>query len=282
MSDDRGVVYLCIGRKHLALLAVSVRSLLKHWPGPVAFFADKEALPFCDKILDVAGHGRLLPIEPQHRAYAVKPAIPALSPFSETIQVDADTIWAGSPVGLFDMLTPQLFIVTSFGGWHSQGPRMQGRIEGWWDKDRERVQAATAKPWPAINTGVVAYGSESPVAREAWLAETLRYSRVFMADETAAQLILPDYAERPDLMRVVGDSWNCSPRFGAEKDRAVVWHFHGHNKLGRLEEYRRLWEPEWQAAWKEDWAGIRSWARQGAKGWIEEYIQRTEGDPCGT
>jgi len=274
-QSDRGIIMLAMGWRHNVVAAVSLWTLRKHWSGPVTIFHDTQAAMIVKQIAEAANADAVLidPVRQKRNShYAAKPALPQLSPYRFTIQVDTDTIWAASPQPLFDMLTPQVCIVTQFGGWESTGPKMRGRIEGWRKADPERVERSLAKAWPALNTGVVAYGNESIVAREVWMEETLKQPSIFMADELSFQILVPDYEQRPDLLLVTDDRFNCCPRFGTRKADAVVWHFHGHQKLDRLPEYRALWEPAFREAWACDFAGIQSWVRQGAKGWIESYL----------
>lgn len=276
---DRGIIYLCMGWRHNVVAAISLFTLRKHWSGPVSIFHDEQAAPIVKQIAEASGDTTPVLFDPvrqrRNSHYAAKPSLPKLSPYRYTMQVDTDTTWAGSPNLLFDMLTPTLCVVTQFGGWVTTGPKMRGRIEGWRKADPERVERLLAKSWPALNTGTVAYGDQSVIAKEVWLKETLKQPDIFMADEIAKNLLVPDYADRPDLLRVTDDQFNCCPRFGQRKADAAVWHYHGHGKLDRLPEYRTLWEPAFREAWACNFAGIRLWARQGAKGWIESYLKVT-------
>ncbi len=269
--SDRGIVYLALGTRIPPVLAVSLYTLRKHWQGPVTVFADTDAAPFVQKMAaDCAPPIDLVDYQPPpYRPYTVKPHIPAMSPHEYTVQVDADTVWAGSPEPLFSLLKPGLCIVTQFSSWVTTGSRMSKRIEDWWNKDREKVEACLAKPWPALNTGVVAYHRESKVAREAWLAETLKHPKIFIADEVAMNLLVPFYG--PDELLVVSDVFNRSPKFPGSDGAAMCLHLHGrkHTKDDRM---RAVWLPAFQACWREDFGNIRSWCPAG-DGRLREYLQ---------
>ena len=269
---DRGIIYLDIGWRHQCVAAISLFTLRKHWQGPVTIFTDAQGSAIAGQIAAAANADLQLFDTGGHRAYTAKPMLPKLSPYATTIQCDTDTIWRGSPEPYFDLATPIGMVVTQFGEWVSIGPKMRGRIEGWRQVDPERTVKSLEKAWPAINTGVVAYGTESIVARKVWLEQTLKNARAFMSDELAIQLLVPEYVDRPDLLRVVDDEFNCCPRFGRRIADAKVIHFHGHGKLDRLPQYRTAWEPLFREAWACDFAGIRSWVRQGAKGWVNSFL----------
>ncbi len=268
MSQDRGVIYLDIIRRGTStVLAVAIYTLRKHWAEPVTIYVDEVTRELAERIAAAAGGVEIVTLKPEHRAYAVKPQLPALSPYRFTAQIDADTMVVAPIDDLFPT-RPNEFRVTSFGGWVSTGPRMSGRIEEWAMVSPERVRRQLSRPWPAINTGVVAYGNESTVARIHWLEETLKRPKSFMADELAAQNLLGEYQ---DEIVILDDRWNCSPRFGAHKEDAKVLHFHGHGKIGRLPEYITLWWPVFTELWRQDWAGIREWFSSAANRHIIEY-----------
>lgn len=276
--EDRGIVYLDMGLRHQVVAAVSIFTLRRYWSGPITIFHDEVAAPIVQRIAaDGKAEARLFdPVRYRRNShYAAKPALPAMSPYQNTIQIDTDTIWRGPPDDLFAMLTPTLTIVTQFGCWVTTGPKMRGRIEVWRKADPERVERSLAKPWPALNTGTIAYGNEAVVAREAWARQIAKLPDVFMSDEIGFICLVPDYADRPDLLLITDDRFNASPRFGKHKDDATVLHFHGCGKLDRLPEYRRAWEPEFRQVWQCNFAGIQSWARDGAKGWIETYLDKS-------
>ena len=271
---DRGVVYLMLGTKHLAVLAVSLYTLRKYWHGPVTLFADAAAANTgavagialdCDPPIMVVDYQ-----PPPHRAYTVKPFVPAMSHYVNTIQVDADTAWAGPPDPLFDLLKPGLCVVTQFSNWVTTGSRMRGRIEEWWNKDREKVQACLAKPWPALNTGVVAYHRDSRVAKELWLEETLKNPRVFISDEVAMNLLVPFHG--PDELLVVGDRFNRSPKFPGKDGEPMLYHFHG-RKHTRDERMRAVWLPIFTEMWYNNWGGVRDWLPRCNDGRLHEWLR---------
>lgn len=269
-----GVLYLALGSSIPAVLAVSLRTLRRHWDGPVTVLADAGMWPFitciaadCDPPIQVVNYQ-----PPPFRAYTVKPHLPKESPYDYTVQVDADTMWVQSPQTIFDLLKPGLCVVTQFSNWVTTGPRMQGRIEEWGGVDPERVAAALAKPWPALNTGMVAYHHESKVAREAWLKQTLKHPKIFISDEIAACLLVPEFGtDGTNGLLVAGDRYNRSLKFPGPDGETVLWHFHGrkHTKDDRM---RAVWLPEFEAMWRENWGGVRDWMPQCRDKRLHEWL----------
>jgi len=272
LTDMRGITYLALGRRIPAVLAVSLRTLRRHWQGPVTLFVDDAAAPFvariaadCDPPICVVNYN-----PPPYRAYTVKPHLPQLSHYDYTIQVDADTLWMKSPQQLFDLLKPGLTIVTQFSGWLTTGNRMRGRIEEWWTKDRQKVEACLAKPWPALNTGVVAFHKGAKVACEVWLEETMKNPKQFISDEIAANLLVPFYG--PNELLVVSDRFNRSPKFPGGSDTPMLYHQHGqkHTKDPKM---RAVWLPEFTAMYRENWGSVRDWLPLCADKRLHEWLR---------
>jgi len=290
-AGSKGVTLFLAGTKHLCVAAVCLRTLRRHWHGPVTIFAGDElarrractfAAAMCGDV-DVAGVD--LHDGKRNKCYATKPSLPRLSPYDLTVQLDVDTMVLGPIDDLFPDHTDQ-GAVTEFAGWVSTGRHIAKRIGGWADVAEHEVKTQLEFPFPAINTGVVAFGRGCTMMTERWAEMTARKPNVFISDEIAMQLLLLEFGEwerteaiqwrlTSDTMAVRSRRWNWSPIYpgGTQLDAVRIVHFHG-KKHTRMQA-RPIWMPEFYAAMRENWAGIAKWAPAGDKR-LGEYLKDVE------
>jgi hypothetical protein len=106
-----------------------------------------------------------------------------------------------------------------------------------------------AKPWPAINTGVMAWTRNCMEFAGDWRTTTLK-NVSFICDEIACQLIYPDHS-----CRVFDDRWNASPVYSRLDGNVKILHGHG-RKFWTKEEGRRVWLPAYNMCLARDYAKI--------------------------
>ncbi len=277
MADmqDRGVLYIVNGTKHLPVLVVSVFTLRKHWLGPIHIAVGDDGLAkdvarLLAKDSRLEGYGEITwarwepPSGQRGDGWRQKTLMQPLSRFSSTIFADADTLFRGDIAPLF---TPEPFGVTltQFADWKSNGRKISGRIDGWKDVAHEDVVTMQSVPLPAINTGVLSW-RRSDVAdaffRE-WRDLTAR-KPVFINDELAAQLLFHRHN-----VRVLDSRWNYSP-IHAKRDDWVVAHFHGKKHVNR-EQGRAIWLPAFDECCRMGIARINEWMPAGDKR-LKEYL----------
>lgn len=255
----RGVVFMVTGKRHVVVMAISLFTLRQVYQGPVIIYCDDDALPFVTLIAK-DGDAEVKVFKrrqaPNHRnsGYLNKTRIPGMSPFDSTLQVDADTIFVGDISPLFPTDLGRL-VLTQFSGWVTTGRLLKRRIGMYEDIMPETVKQLRTESWPAVNTGVVAYGRDCVAAKETWPEVTGKKAGKFIVDEIAMQVMLP----RIETMTIMDDRWNCSPTHGMNKDRAVIWHFHGKKHM-RKASGRALWLPCFAEAEERGFAGIGEWA----------------------
>jgi hypothetical protein len=207
-----GVLYMMIGQKHAEHLAVSLYSLLKHWQGEVAILiGDKHAAEFCEPMgrLDRV---RLVPFDYEAiktkkrgsgNVYLAKTSMHKLTPFDRTIFLDADTLIAGD---ILDVLPEADEIkITQWMDWTTAGKMMTGRVKNWEEHAPKEAARQLAKPWPAINTGVIGFSKQCDKTMDAWAEMTSR-NICFICDEIAMQLVFPDHPHE-----ILDDRFNTSP-----------------------------------------------------------------------
>ena len=268
----RGVLYYITGTRHWPVLICSILSLRKFYDGPIGIMFPDDA---DDELFNrLSGDPILAPVIPvrfrqvkyrRHSGYMNKPRMFKASPFDSTVFFDADTLIVGSIDDMF--VEPEDKVrLTKFAHWTTYGKTIKKRITKWTKAEPERVQRQLDKEFAAVNTGVLAFGSglASEKFGDDWLMTT-NGNPSFIADEIAAQLIYPEHE-----CVLLDDRFNCSPRYGANRDKAVVWHFHGkkHLKPQAIE----LWWPVYQEAINKNIAGIRDWTPAG-DGRLKEYLK---------
>lgn len=258
---NRGIVYWLVGDRYAELLTVSLWSLRRHWDGPVQIFVgDVAAGAFCVRMAEsinnmtitISGHD--LPKVRRHAHYCAKPGLALASPFEQSIFLDADTLVCGPLDGLWtDTLT-----ITRFADWISTGRTISGRIRQWAQVSpyaRQLVGQSLSKEWPAINTGVFAWGRNYH-GLKAWNELTLAGHRCSFTDEVAMQILYPALADS----NLVDDRWNNSPIYGINRP-PNIWHFHGRGHV-RKDQGREIWLPALREAMAANFGGIGEWAGQ--------------------
>jgi len=118
MNQGRGVIYMCWGEQAIEQARLSMASLWERAALPVVVVGDEEAMEaFAEeprvtvKVLDTD------PFDPGRRpglrflAGRIKPLLCRLSPFEQSLYVDADTDFMASPDTGFDLLDRWDFIV---------------------------------------------------------------------------------------------------------------------------------------------------------------------------
>lgn len=279
MAMSHGVLYFITGRRHWPVFTVSLMTLRDHWEGPVAIMlGDDNAWDLFERLKGDRRLGELIPVSFSDQArgrnsgYMNKTKMIGMSPFESTVFLDADTAVVGTVDPLF--ITPDGRVrLTKYSDWVTTGSRIKKRINAWKSVAPELVRGQLQKAYPAINTGVIAFGSgeRSKQFEADWQETAMLRAGTFMVDELAAQMIWLRHGAE-----IVDDRWNCSPIYGENCEEVHVWHFHGRKHLrGRAE---KIWWPMYQRAIKENIAGIQDWTPAGDRR-LDEYLKRTGKKP---
>lgn len=260
-AGKRGVIYFNLGVKCCVRLLVSLHSLRKHYDGPVTILcADDEGKEICDRVATACGAGVVvIPIQyrKKNTAYTTKAGLWKFSKYETTLLLDSDTVVAGDISPLFDFAEKSGLVVTRFADWVSTGKLIRGRLEKWhgvrWDGLDDLLKASLEAPRAAINTGVVCWSNDlaSDFLRD-WESLTIAGWRCPFGDELAAQLLI-----RKHEHTLVSDSFNCSPIYGTNKDKARIWHAHGSKEW--RPEAQPIWRPLIEEVWQQNAADVRSW-----------------------
>ena len=283
ITRTRGVCYFNHGTKHLARLVFSVWSLRKHFAGNVTLLDTGTSGGVVEKIaaderLGIEVERIAIKQRKRNTCYVAKAGLWEFSPFQTTLLIDADTLPVTDPSPLMDECEASDsggVVFTRFSDWHTHGDIIRGRVEKWRGvhvkSNDERflrsldvpalVEASLAKPHPAINTGIVAFASQSAFLRD-WRRITEAGEHLPFTDELAAQILLRKHAHT-----LVGDRWNCSPIYGRHRQHVAIWHAHGSKHLrradGRGSEGHAIWWPVVAECWRENAGRLREWAPAG-------------------
>lgn len=285
---NRGVLFLHVGSKYAVPLAVAVASLRKFYDGPIAVLCDPDAGRA--SALAIASDRRLQPLDVLHHrhirerflrseswAYVFKTRLPGLSPFKSTIMLDSDIVVTG-PIGELwcreDEYEPNwvvpgdAVVLTKRNGGRHQNLKARLRCRKWAHIDAARAARSQdrAYPYPPINTGVMAFGSDSGAFCAEWrrMAEA---NPVHSCDEQAAQLIYPDFP-----VRLADYRFNASLIHDRELTDVRIWHgvgkFFWNDARGRA-----VWLPAFRECLRENLGNVRelldtfSWV--GGRTWRE-------------
>lgn len=273
----RGVMYQLANSKHAPVLIVSIWSLRKTgYTGPIHMaVADDKAQVIAQHVeADPRLHPFTWvrwapPVGMRNSGYLAKTYMGGLSPFHDTLFLDADTMVVGDLDRLFDF-SKQFITLTQFSNWRSNGRKVAGRIKSWADVAPRDVEYVSRNALPAINTGVISWRTSTASDRffAEWKELTAR-KPVFICDELAAQLIF----HRHDV-RVLDSRYNCSPIHDKRQD-AVIYHFHGKKHVNR-DQGKALWLPAYEEVCGYNLAKIREWTPAGDRR-LREYLEGRDG-----
>lgn len=309
-TNKAGVIYMLTGDKHAVQLAVSIYSLRQHCPDmPITIITgdatahglariicdDKRAkidfLVECEFPTGEAG-------APRGIQYANKTAMRDLTPYANTLFVDADTLFNGDPSSLLkwpetrDGSFSDSVTLTSFADWKSNGRKIAGRCEKWRAVCPDLVDYQQHNSCPAINTGVIrfSHGPRSEKFFRSWRALTMQ-NVGFICDEIAAQLLFLQHATE-----VVDHRWNYSPVYSPKAEKAspftgtdrkpriihgyggtakpMIIHGHG-GKFIRKQAGRDWWLPVYNEAMAANFGYVAQWAPAGDKN-LAEFLDNTK------
>ena len=269
---DRGVLFLISGNRHLNVLVVAIHSLRKSgWQGSIHIACgDDAAEPVVRMIAKderLRGYGDITwkrwkkPDEQRNDKYRQKTFMDQLTLFEQTVYLDADTLVLGSIEPLFQF-GPHAVTLTQFSDWSSNGRKIPNRILPWRDVAPADVDEMISKPYPAINTGVMAFDRSEASQKFFQEWRELTAKRIcFICDELSCQLIFHRHA-----CRVLDDRWNASPIHSerARGGQAVILHGHGFKFIKR-DQGRAIWWPWYDECVKQNIAGLADWTPGGDK-----------------
>ncbi len=247
-----GIVYWFCGPKVTAQLLVSLWTLRHRWQGPVMLLFTREVARIAERLASEKAFDLWLKQVPlpatRHPHYVGKATLFEHAPFERTVLLDADTLVLGE----LDRLWTDRLTTVQMARWTTFTPRIRRRLKPWLEVDPPRASQVICCQYPAVNTGVVAWGRRGGELLQAWRELAVRGSHLPLTDELAMQLLVPE------LPWVLPDIYNHSITYGTSPEEAVVVHFHGRRHL-RKENGRRWWLTYFARVWQKDLAGCQEW-----------------------
>jgi len=275
---NRIITYVMSQPAHLPYLIVSLRSLRRHWKGPVYVHAWPESFEFVKRI-GKCNYLNIIPIcwPPEYKGknaqFESKQRVVQLSTQlreNTVLYLDADTIIAGDLTPLFDAAERTGFLATQFGEWTTDGRIVQGRIkklQQFPEIEQRYVEEVLTHKWPSVNGGVFCCRPDSPVLAE-WHEWTKIARSIFISDETALHAIMPKYVWGGKMDVMGGGTFNCSarrrlqPNMLADKD-VRIWHFHGdcNTRPRKGDGAIERWWPEYRECLRDNVGGMAEWRK---------------------
>ena len=238
-----GVILYNRGTKMLPRLIVTLRSLRKHWHGPVSVFIDGDQPEgFVESIVKEFNVEEIWDKDDDITTLVRKIQISQKTPYDVTVFLDADTIVLGPFTELFEWAQQCDFVVTHFAGWRSDGNIIGRRVRGFTNiVGSEMIEKAIAYG-PAINTGIYAYDKRRVPASlwKQWfeIAQAGSKQGCYIPDEVACQILLPQYN-----FIIAPPQFNVSVRYDPGTTDQRIVHFHGRKHAGKYDACR-LWAKE--------------------------------------
>lgn len=259
-----GVLYMLLRAhpSHSVQMIVSIASLKKHFAGPIGIVADDASVSVAHAIASDAWLGRNVQViqderftsQTQNECLLRKTIVPSLSPFQRTVLLDCDTLIVDRMHRMFPQRDSQITL-TQYSQWTTHNnKRTRTRVKIWSEVAPQMAARMLAKDYPAINTGVIGWGSATQSFAKEWyrLAEAKGSAA---DDEMSAQLIYPDFD-----CRILPWYYNASVAFDHRRPDiwgVKIWHGHGSRFLRRIGG-QAVWLPSFFEAMESNYAGIRS------------------------
>ena len=222
-KEHKGVIYYNIGFGSFVRLAVSLVSCRRVYSGPLTVLCDSISFQDCYKLKELVPNLDVLEIPHTHSPRSVllgKCRLAEYTPYETSIFIDADTVVLNDFTDLFNWIERYDFAVAEFSNWRTIQRRIARRIKDWAVIYPEKIEAAL-EDRPAINTGTFGFKKTSELMRD-WYGIAEKGRAFFIPDETACQLILPEYKHI-----IVSSSYNVSCKHDTISDTSKILHFHG-------------------------------------------------------
>lgn len=261
-----GIIYYNRGTKCLARLLVSIYSLREHYSGPISIISqvtEDQAPYLCKKIANCFDGVDVIETDSgvgagKNRAYIEACLCHTVSPYENTIWLDADTLVVQEFADyIFEKVEEYEFAIAQFADWKTNG-KVARRIRSWKGIHPDQWLEDALDFGIAINCGVFAFNKDSSLMND-WFELTLPGRKNFIADESCCQLILPQY---PHFL--LPSCYNCSCKYdNPYSNETRVIHYHGqkHCRIrGNDILYNgELWLEKYHEVIREDLAEIKKW-----------------------
>lgn len=242
--NKNGIVFYNFGAKCVARLLVALYSLRRIYSGPVTLMLAtnddhnqrlSKQLEFLN--IDIKWFNLDAKGTKRNVKSILKPYLFTLSPYENTLLIDADVVFLKPFDELFKSIEEKGFLVTQFSNWVSSGRTMIKRLEilrGIFD---DKQMQAALNDHPAVNIGVLGYNKPrgNKLLRK-WAQVTEKLTGKFIADEIAMQGVYFWYDHF-----VAEEKYNYSCHYGKDFNKANIVHYHGGKNSNPNRFSSRLW-----------------------------------------
>lgn len=235
--STQGVIMFNRGDRMLVRILTALYSLRKHYSGDITFYVENPCP--CPEELDKAlAYFKCnivhLPEKHEYKTLVRKNSLFANPPYDKTLWMDTDTITVGPIDDMFKYLDEKEvdLCIPHFCGWVSNGRTISKRINRFKGIAEDRHLEEAVKSHAAINTGILAFRRSDNWKKfvEYWteLAHKGSLKRIFIPDETAAQILYPSMQEWGLKYFIAPADFNVSVLHdhGISKEPKII-HFHG-------------------------------------------------------
>ena len=277
--------YLMSGPAHLPYLVVSLRTLRKHYLGPVVVHAYPESIEYVRRI---AQDERLLikaeewvPVYKGKNGQFINKIAMMKTLEGQSMYLDADTIVNRDLDEFFKYSENFGFVGTQFCNWMSNVGTIKGRIQRLLDRqgiDQDSVLKALNFPYPSINGGVFFCKPDCKVLKT-WWDWSNAVKDIFICDETALHAVMTHYWNVDLEFRIIqGGALNCSPKYQPENlknEEVAIYHGHGDSFL-RMNKSKKgvdLWLPWFNHCLNFNFGYMKEWVDKVKDKYLVKLLQ---------
>ena len=246
MDNSKGIVFFNFGKECGMRMLVTMYTLRKYYKENAILLLAKEDKDINDRL---AKEAKILGIDidyydlnricKRNLKSVMAPKILKISPYTASIQVDADTSFRHSPQEILDGCFDKGILVTHFCNWWSNGPRMKKRIDTLKHLISEENYNESINHKAAVNCGVVGYcKGKADTFQEEWEGLTDKGAGIFIMEEIACQVT---YWKYPHHLAPL--EWNVSVLYGDLESSKII-HYHGHKHTNLERKISRYWWAE--------------------------------------
>jgi len=286
MIETQGIIMFNRGDSMMINAIVALYTLRQHYSGEITFYVQfpcscmeefKKSLEYfnCNVVE--------LDDKSEYKTLVMKNSLFQNPPYDKTLWMDTDTVTVGKVDEMFDYLDEHNvdMCIPSFCGWVSDGSGISKRINRFKGIIEDKYIEESLKHHPAVNTGVLSFRKSDRWSKfvKDWTDWAYEGSlkRIFIPDETVAQIIYPSMEEWGLKYFIAPTDFNVSVLHdhGKSKDRRII-HFHGRKSVLDVDTCNKYFKPVFEEMRNKNIANINNFIPHSHKR-IKEYLKKQDG-----
>jgi len=284
--ETEGIIMFNRGNKMLVRILVSLYSLRKHYDGNITFYIEKPC-PCLDELETALKYFNCDVVRLQERSdyktLVRKNSLFENPPYDKTLWLDSDTIITGSINEMFKYLDEKQvdLCIPSFCGWTSKGNTISKRINRFKGIIDDKFINEALNDHSAINTGILSFKKSEKWAKFVrdwtYLANEGAKKRIFIPDETVAQILYPSMHEWGLKYFIAPTDYNVSVLHDHDKSKdPKIFHFHGDKHILEVPNCD-IWKTTFAEMRKNNIANINSFLQYSDKR-LKIYMAKLDGN----